>query len=190
MRKFGISFICLLLLAACASKQPNKPADKNKWLKYENAYFTVEYPSYMRIDESVNDDYDTLPMMSPGIDVHIFDPGALSATTEVFIRKSVMPDFLDSPEEWRDYTCQLKQLDPQYLGVIPELYLDTLDVDGHPAAMVGFLVSPEPGDTFIQQQCIVTVDGSLYYINNQYPVRGGQRYRDINDSIISSIRFK
>ncbi len=56
--------------------------------------------------------------------------------------------------------------------------------------MVGYVVAPEEGETFIQKQTVVVVDKKvLYYLNNQF-LPGDEEEERMGDSILATIRFK
>ena len=55
----------------------------------------------------------------------------------------------ETPEEWRDLSVQLKQFSPEYIGTVDNLMLDSIQFGPYPAAMAGFVVITEVGDTAI-----------------------------------------
>lgn len=59
----------------------------------------------------------------------------------------------------------------------------------YPAAMAGFVVALESGDTLIHKQMVVRLDKDLYYLNNTFDWHDDGSLELLGDSIISTIRF-
>ncbi len=67
--------------------------------------------------------------------------------------------------------------------------LDSLCFGSYPAAMAGFVVALESGDTLIHKQMVVMVDKDLYYLNNTFNWYDDGHLEQLGDSILSTVRF-
>jgi hypothetical protein len=188
--------LLVVLLSVCCSCTTNKGKDADaqgslpEEKTYENEFFSIEFPYNWDYEEEVNDAYDTIPAMSKGVRVTLYSTNPYAAWHTVMVQKSAMSQCFDTPEEWRDASIALKQADEQYIGVIDELVQDSLKFGKYPAAMAGFGVVTETGDTIIQKQMVVMVDKELYYLNNSFDCNDDGTLEQIGDSILATVRFK
>lgn len=67
--------------------------------------------------------------------------------------------------------------------------MDSLYFGPYPAALAGFVVVPQPGDTIIQKQLVVLKGDEVYYLNNNFDWRDDGTLEKLGDSILCSIRF-
>lgn len=157
---------------------------------YSNEFFSVKYPSDWAYEEEINDLSDEVPLMTKGVLVTFYDPDPFKLFHTVMIQKSSMPDVFDTPEEWRDASVELKEVDPEYLGVIDFYMQDSLSFGGYPSAAVGFVVATEHGDTLIHKQLVVMAGRDLYYLNNTFNYLDETGMEEKGDSILSTFRVK
>lgn len=192
MKNLLIFVLGAVLLCACT--QSNKSADKlptvPKMQKYENEYFSIRYPSNWECQEDVNNMCDTLPAFSKGLLATFWNPDPSLPYLVVSVQKSAMFHVFKTPEEWRDLSVQLKQFSKEYIATIDAYMLDSLDFEPYPAAMAGFIVKPEDGDTLVHVQIVVMVDSDVYYLNNTFDYHSDGKLEEFGDVILSSIEFK
>jgi hypothetical protein len=188
--------LLVVLLSVCSSctTKKGKDADAQGSLPdektYENEFFSIKFPYKWDYEEEVNDAYDTIPTMSKGVRVTLYSTNPYAAWHTVMVQKSAMYQCFDTPEEWRDASIALKQADDQYIAVIDEFVQDSLKFGKYPAAMAGFGVVTESGDTVIQKQMVVMVGKELYYLNNSFDWKDDGTLEQIGDSILATVRFK
>ncbi len=173
--------------------------EDGEWQSYSNEFFSIEYPPDWHIwQEDVQEVPDTIPddgsLFSQGIRLGLSSDSSGSSYECVLVQKSFVGEFLfeelPSPEDWRDVSIFSKQYDDSYIDIVEDYFQDSISFGGYPAAMVGYVVAPEEGDTFIHKQIIVIVDKKeLYYLNNQF-LPGDEEEERLGDSILATIRFK
>lgn len=132
---------------------------------------------------------DTVPAMSKGIRVTLFNNDPNTPWHTVIIQKSAMFECFKTPEEWRDASVQFKQFDDQYIGTVDSYMLDSLNFGPYPAAMAGFVVTTDEGDTLIHKQMIIMDGKDLYYLNNTFDWNDDGTLEKKGDSILSSFRI-
>ncbi len=200
MRRLQVIPTMLLLcvaVAGCSSNQAQ--AGDDEWQTYSNEFFSIEYPSNWHIwQEDVQEIPDSIPnddrLFSQGIRLGLSSDLASSAYECVIVQKSFVGEFmfeeLPAPENWRDMSIFSSQFDDSYIDIVEDYYRDSISFGSSPAAMVGYVVAPEEGDTFILKQTVVIVDKKvLYYLNNQF-LPGDVEAERVGDSILATIRFK
>lgn len=189
MKKLLITVVLGTILCACTSKviTGNHPLiDAIETKEYHNEFFSLKYPSDWVYDEEIN----SIPGMSKGFRCTFYSRDSYYPWHIVMIQKSAMSGLYKTPEEWRDASVQFKQFDTQYIGTVDYLMQDSLRVGIHPAAMAGFIVALESGDTVIHQQTVVKVDKDIYFLNNSFDWHDDGSLKLLGDAILSSIRFK
>lgn len=132
---------------------------------------------------------DTIPAMSKGIRVTLFNNNPNTPWHTVMVQKSAMFECFKTPEEWRDASVQFKQFDDQYIGTVDSYMLDSLNFGPYPAAMAGFVVATDEGDTLIHKQMIIMDGKDLYYLNNTFDWNDDGTLKKKGDSILSSFRI-
>lgn len=177
--------LCTLLGTSCKNSKSERTSQDNKI--YQNEFFSLEYPFNWEYDEEINDMCDTIPAMSKGIRVTFFNNPNTPWHT-VMVQKSAMFECLKTPKEWRDASVQFKQFDDQYIGTVDRYMLDSLNFGPH-AAMAGFVVATDDGDTLIHKQMIIMDGKDLYYLNNTFDWNDDGTLENKGDSILSSFRF-
>lgn len=193
LKLLSIIALCALLGVSCKCNKSEKISnDKNEKILqknkiYKNEFFSLEYPIDWDCVEEINDMYDTIPAMSKGIRVTLFSSG--TTWHVVSVQKSAMFECFDTPEEWRDTSIVLKQFDDQYIGTVESYILDSLQFGPYPAAMAGFVVVPNEGDTLIHKQMVVMDGKDLYYLNNSFDWNDDGTLEKKGDSILSSFRI-
>ena len=158
--------LCTLLGASCKNSRSDRISQDNKI--YQNEFFSLEYPFNWEYDEEINDMCDTIPAMPKGIRVTFFNNNPNTPWHTVMVQKSAMFECFKTPEEWRDASVQFKQFDDQYIGTVDSYMLDSLSFGPYPAAMAGFVVATDEGDTLIHKQMIIMDGKDLYYLNNTF----------------------
>ena len=78
----------------------------------------------------------------------------------------------------------------KYIGTVDNLMLDSIQFGPYPAAMAGFVVITEDGDTLIHKQMVVMDGHDLYYLNNSYDWNDDGTLQKKGDSILSTFRIK
>jgi hypothetical protein len=179
--------LCTLLGASCKNSKSERISQENKI--YQNEFFSLEYPYNWEYDEEINDMYDTIPAMSKGIRVTLFNINPNTPWHTVMVQKSAMFECFKTPEEWRDASVQFKQFDDQYIGTVDSYMLDSLNFGPYPAAMAGFVVATDEGDTLIHKQMIIMDGKDLYYLNNTFDWNDDGTLENKGDSILSSFRI-
>lgn len=179
--------LCTLLGASCKNSKSKRISQENKI--YQNEFFSLEYPFNWEYDEEINDMCDTVPAMSKGIRVTLFNNDPNTPWHTVMIQKSAMVECFKTPEEWRDASVQFKQFDDQYIGTVDSYMLDSLNFGPYPAAMAGFVVATDEGDTLIHKQMIIMDGKDLYYLNNTFDWNDDGTLEKKGDSILSSFRI-
>ncbi len=200
MRRLQVISTMLLLcvaVAGCSSNQAQ--AGDDGWQTYSNEFFSIEYPPDWHIwQEDVQEVPDSIPdddrLFSRGIRLGLSRDLASSSYECVIVQKSFVGEFmfeeLPDPENWRDMSIFSKQFDDSYIDIVEDYFQDSISFGSFPAAMVGYVVAPEEGDTIIHKQIIVIVDKKeLYYLNNQF-LPGDEEEERLGDSILATIRFK
>lgn len=176
---------------ACTTKKKNSKyiPVASKIQHYRNDFFSLDYPSNWTFDEEINNMDDTIPAMSKGIRTTLYNSNPYSEWHTVMIQKSAMFKKFQAPEVWRDESILLKQFDGQYIGVVDSYMLDSLHFGPYPAAMAGFVVALESGDTLIHKQMVVLVGKYLYYLNNTFDWNDDGTLEKRGDLILSGIHF-
>lgn len=179
--------LCTLLGASCKNSKSERISQENKI--YQNEFFSLEYPFNWGYDEEINDMCDTIPAMSKGIRVTLFNNNPNTPWHTVMVQKSAMFECFITPEEWRDASVQFKQFDDHYIGTVDSYMLDSLNFGPYPAAMAGFVVATDEGDTLIHKQMIIMDGKDLYYLNNTFDWNDDGTLEKKGDSILSSFRI-
>lgn len=158
---------------------------------YENEFFSIEYPADWAYEEEINNMCDTVPAMSKGINVVVYNQNRQSRWPIVRVQKSSMFDCFNTPEEWRDLSTELKQFDDNYIGTVDEYMLDSLQFGNLPAAMAGFAFLADDGDAVVvQKQLVVMVGKEVYYLNNIFDMNDDGTMESAGDAILKTVRFK
>lgn len=157
--------------------------------KYRNEFFSLEYPSDWEYDEEINNMSDTIPAMSKGIRTTFYNTNPYYPRHTVMVQKSAMPECLDSPEEWRDLSVELKQFDDHYIETVDSYMSDSLQFGPYRAASAGFVVATDEGDTLIHKQLVIMDGKNLYYLNNTFDWNDDGRLEKKGDSILRSFRI-
>ncbi len=202
MRRLQVIPTLLLLciaVAGCSSNQAKAGDNDDEWHTYSNEFFSIEYPPDWHIwQEDVQEVPDTLPdddrLFSQGFRLGLSRDMASSSYECIVVQKSAMGEFmfeeLPAPENWRDFSIFNSQFDESCIDLVEDYYQDSISFGSFPAAMVGLVIAPEEGETFIQKQTVVIVDNKvLYYLNNQF-LPGDEEEEHVGDSILATIRFK
>lgn len=179
-------------ICACTTNQNRSDSQADispQMIEYSNEFFSLKYPSNWEYDEEINNINDTIPAMSKGIRTTLYSSNPYSSYHTVMVQKSAMFECFKTPEEWRNLSVELKQFDKQYIGTVDSYMLDSLYFGPYPAAMAGFVIALESGDTLIHKQMVVMVDKDLYYLNNTFNWRDDGQFEQLGDSILSTIRF-
>lgn len=179
--------LCTLLGASCKNSKSERISQENKI--YQNEFFSLEYPFNWEYDEEINDMCDTVPAMSKGIRVTLFNNDPNTPWHTVMIQKSAMFECFKTPEEWRDASVLFKQFDDQYIGTVDSYMLGSLNFGPYPAAMAGFVVATDEGDTLIHKQMIIMDGKDFYYLNNAFDWNDDGTLEKKGDSILSSFRI-
>ncbi len=195
MKKYRLVLPLIALMAvACSAGNKKQPEGEKQEAQasrtYENEFFSISYPKTWDYDEEINDMADTIPSMTKGVRVTFYDRSDSAPWLTVAVQKSAMPNIYETAEKWRDFSIAMKQFDPHYLTVIEQLNKDSLTFDGYPAAMTGFIVDAEQGDTVVHKQLIVLVGDDVYYVNNTFDWNDNGTLKRLGDSIISTLKFK
>ena len=192
MKKLLTTILIGIGICACTTNKnrSNSQADIiPQMIQYSNEFFSLKYPSNWKYDEDVNHMSNTIPAMSKGIRITLYSANPYSSYHIVMVQKSAMVECFKTPEEWRAMSVVLKQFDKQYIGTVDNYMLDSLCFGSYPAAMAGFVVVLETGDTLIHKQMVVMVDKDLYYLNNSFNWHDDGTLEQLGDSILSTIRF-
>lgn len=179
--------LCTLLGASCKNSKSERIALDKKI--YQNEFFSLEYPFNWTYDEEINDMCDSIPAMSKGIRVTFFNNNPNTPWHTVTVQKSAMFECFNTPEEWRDASVQFKLFDDQYIGTVDNYMLDSLKFGPYHAAMAGFVVATNEGDTLIHKQVIIMDGKDLYYLNNTFDWHDDGTLEKKGDSILSSFRI-
>ena len=190
MRKFLLVILAGIVLSACNTKEKRSERKTNEPKVYSNEFFSLEYPSDWDYEEEINDMADTIPAMSKGIRATFYKNNPYAPFHTVMVQKSTMFECFETPEEWRDLSVQMKQFSPEYIGTVDNLMLDSIQFGPYPAAMAGFVVITEDGDTLIHKQMVVMDGHDLYYLNNSYDWNDDGTLQKKGDSILSTFRIK
>lgn len=193
VKKAGEKYLMLagmsILVLACSSseKAGGKATETPESKVYKNEYFSLQYPSnWINEDEITNPD--TIPSMSKGLRSTFYNP--YIPLHSVMVQKSGLPEIFQTPEEWRDASIEFKQFDPEYVGTVDKYMQDSIKFGPYPAAMAGFVVALESGDTLIHKQLVVMVGKDLYYLNNTFESADNGAQEQLGDSILSTIKFR
>lgn len=193
MKKLPILVVLGTILCACTSRvvTGNHPLiDYIETEEYQNEFFSLKYPSDWVYDEEINNMYYSILGMPKGFRCTFYSSDPNHPWHLVMIQKSAMSGMYKTPEEWRDASVQFKQFDDQYIDIVDIYMQDSLRVGTHPAAMAGFIVALESGDTVIHKQTVVMVDNDTYLLNNSYDWHDDGTLELLGDAILSSVRFK
>lgn len=178
--------LCILPGVSCKNNKTERISQENKF--YQNEFFSVEYPFNWIYDEEINNMCDTFPALSKGIRVTFSNNNPYLWHT-VMIQKSAMFECFKTPEECRNASVQFKQFDDQYIGTVDNYMLDSLQFGPYPAAMAGFVVATEEGDTLIHTQMVIMDGKDTYYLNNTFDWNDDGTLEKKGDSILSSFRI-
>lgn len=192
MKKLLTIVVLGTILCACTSRvvTGNHPLiDYIETEEYQNEFFSLKYPSDWVYDEEINNMY-SIPGMPKGFRSTFYSSDPHYPWHLVMIQKSAMSGMYTTPEEWRDASVQFKQFDDQYIDIVDIYMQDSLRVGTHPAAMAGFIVALESGDTVIHKQTVVMVDNDTYLLNNSFDWHDDGTLELLGDAILSSVRFK
>lgn len=191
MRKYFVIIATALILSACSSekKKENKTQNSPTMQEYSNEYFSLMYPSNWEYDEEITNMDDTIPVVTKGVRSTFYDSNPYHPWHTVMVQKSAMFEFFETPEEWRNLSVQLKQYDNQYIGTVDAYMQDSISFRSYPAAMAGFVIALESGDTLIHKQMVVMIDNDLYYLNNVFDRNDDGTMELLGDSILSTIKF-
>lgn len=179
--------LCTLLGASCKNSKSERISQDNKI--YQNEFFSLEYPFNWEYVEEINDMCDTIPAMSKGIRVTLFNNNPNTPWHTVMVQKSAMSECFKTPEECRDASVQSKRFDDQYIGTVDSYMLDSLNFGPYSAAMAGFVVATDDGDTLIHKQMIIMDGKDFYYLNNTFDWNDDGTLEKKGDSILSSFRI-
>lgn len=190
MKKFIILSLVFLLIS-CTRNKTERGASEQKNITYSNEFFSIDFPSSWSYEEDVNTICDTVPEFSKGYNITIGNTDALPYWHTIRVQKSAMFKAFNepTPEKWRDLSMELKQFDESYIGTVESYKMDSLYFGPYPAALAGFVVVPQPGDTIIQKQLVVLKGDEVYYLNNNFDWRDDGTLEKLGDSILCSIRF-
>lgn len=178
-----------LMIASCVSANGNTP-ENEPLADYTCEFFSMKYPAGWEYTEEVNNMCDTIPAFFKGFRVMFYNPDPMAPFHVITVQKSTMFKLFETPEEWRDLSMELKEYDPQYLGYVEELVVDSLSFNNFPAAQAGFAVATETGDTIIHKQIVVMTDNGLYYLNNSFDWNDDGTLRENGDKILSTIQLQ
>lgn len=76
-----------------------------------------------------------------------------------------------------------------YIGTVDSYMLDSLNLGPYPAAMAGFVVATDEGDTLVHKQMIIMDGKDLYYLNNTFDWNDDGTLKKKGDSVLSSFRI-
>ncbi len=187
-------FAIALLVLSCSNNKHKVKTTGTKnteatTKKYENEYFSVSYPNDWICDVEEIDMTDSIPFMRKGIRATLCNSNPYAPWHLVMIQKSAMFDAMQTPEEWRDLSVQLKQFEDDYIGIAEAYMIDSISFGNYPAAMAGLVAFNEYGDTIIHKQLVVMIEKQVYYLNNSFPLRNSDEIQKKGDRILSSVRF-
>lgn len=189
--KHIIPFIIIvtLLCLSCGGSGKNVSPSRTELKRYANEYFAIDYPSDWITSVHINNMCDTIPDASIGIELTLSPRTLHNSYHALRVQKSAMFYVFDTPEQWRDLSIEFKQNDNKYLGYIEPFIQDSLNFNGYPAAMTGFVKLSEYGDTIVQKQLVVMVDSTIYYLDNVFDWNDDGSLEDLGDSILSTTKF-
>ena len=186
LKFFLIIALGTMMGVSCKNNKSENISQENR--VYQNEFFSLAYPYNWDYDEEINDMYDTIPTMSKGIRVTLFNNNSNTPWHTVMVQKSAMFECFKTPEEWRDASVLLKQFDDQYIGIVDSYMLDSLNFGPYTAAMAGFVVATEEGDTLIHKQMVIMDGKDIYYLNNTFDWNDDGTLEKKGDSILTSFR--
>lgn len=187
-----IAFMALICISCSASKALEKEGNTDSVKVYTNEFFSMAYPGSWVYEEEINDMADTVPALSKGVRVTFYDPNPGVPYLTIAIQKSALTGWFETPEEWRDLSVELKNLDPEYLAPNVAIKKDSIMIGQYPAALAFFMVVPQNGDTLFHKQ-IVLMDGKdVYYLNNTFESNDSIccELQELGDIILSTFRIK
>lgn len=192
MKKYLVIAMLGIFLYACSSsaRLGNNEKKSPEMKEYHNEFFSIKYPSAWEYEEEISNMCDTIPEMSKGIRSTFYNSNPYSPCHTVIVQKSAMFECFKTPEKWRDLSIEFKHFDDRYIGILDSYMLDSLKYGPYPAAMAGFVVALESGDTLIHKQMVVMVDKDLYYLNNTFDWHDDGSLELLGDFILSTVRFK
>ncbi len=187
MKKLLFIAITIAAISACTNKTSVTTNHTQETEKvYQNEYFSINYPSSWSYDVEENEISDTIPGLRKGIKVNI---SPWYQWQVVSVQKSAMFDVFETPEQWRDFSIEMKKFDDSYIAVVDSYVVDSLSFGDWPAAMAGFIAINELNDTIFHKQLVVMVNKQLYYLNNSFLWNAEQAIEQRGDAILSSVRF-
>lgn len=193
MKRLSLILAATLIMVACGSKNATDTTSSTKAdsiCQFENEWFSIKYPSFLKVYTEENDTQDTIPFLKEGGSVTICND---ILPYRIYIVKSVSPKIFETPEEWRDFAIESKN----FISTDGVEYLDVLETRdsvyfyGNPAASVMYEVRDEYGTIQVQHQTVVLRENDdLYYINFFAPKDEYSQYSPIGLSIINTLKFK
>lgn len=191
MKKYRLLIVAGLFLCACSSekKKDDKLQTAITMKEYSNEFFSLSYPSNWEYEEEVNDMNEKIPAMSKGIRCTFYSSYPYGPWHTVMVQKSAMFECFKTPKEWRDASVQFKQFDNQYIATVDSYMQDSINFGPYPAAMAGFVVALESGDTVIHKQTVIMNGSDLYYLNNTFDWNDDGTLETKGDSILASFRI-
>lgn len=189
MKKYLLLSLIAVILSSCGAKDKKTKEVSHEDKTYSNEFFSLQYPYNWDFEEEINDMTDTIPAMSKGVRVTLYNANPYAPWHTVMVQKSAMFECFDTPEEWRDMSVQMKQFEPEYIGTVDNLMMDSLQFGPYPAALAGFVVLTEDGDTLIHKQMVVMDGKNLYYLNNTYDWNDDGTLQKKGDAILSTFRI-
>ncbi len=189
MKKYLLLSLIAVVLTACGSndKKLNGPTHEDK--TYTNEFFSLQYPYSWEVEEEINNMADTIPGLSKGLRATFYNLTPYAPFHTVSVQKSAMSECFNTPEEWRDLSVGLKQFEPDYIATVDNFMLDSLKFGPYPAALAGFVVVTEDGDTVIHKQMVIMDGHDLYYLNNAYDWNDDGTLQKKGDAILSTFRI-
>lgn len=189
MKKYLLLSLIAVVLTACGSNDKMSKESSHEDKTYANEFFSMQYPYNWEVEEEINNMADTIPALSKGLRATFSNSNPYAPSHTVMVQKSTMSECFKTPEEWRDLSVELKQFQPEYIGQVENFMLDSLQFGPYPAAMAGFVVVTEGGDTVIHKQMVVMDGHDLYYLNNIFDRSDDGTLQKKGDAILSTFRI-
>lgn len=189
MKKYLLLSLLAFVLTSCGTKDKKVKESTHEDKTYTNEFFSLQYPYNWEYEEEINDMADTIPALSKGVRATFYNPNPYAPWHTVMVQKSAMFECFETPEEWRDLSVQMKQFEPEYIGTVDNFMVDSLQFGPYPAALAGFVVLTEDGDTLIHKQMVVMDGHDLYYLNNTYDWNDDGTLQKKGDAILSTFRI-
>jgi len=189
-------FVALSLLVGCANHQGKDAADiptPPLSVKYENEYFSLRHPKgWTAVWEDYDPEAEVMVELMNGAGLR---GGSVKVTSPdgrcmVKIVKSTAAQLLPldiTPRVWCGFSQLGREMEDECVGSTD--IVDSLAVDGFPAAMVGFVYVYGRDTVIMEQHAIVPARSDLYYANVEYP-KDDLEARQTGREILGTLHIK